>query len=222
MGNILRGGLCLAFVLPLCTPGAAADAEQRWSEELRVAAMIDAALAKQWEADHINPAPLADDGEFLRRASLDLIGRIPSVMQAREFLGEPSPDKRREYIDRLLEAIRYVTAQLEQKIPTSLLNRTLHDAIERRQPVSNLGHRLKFYYAAQVRQIPPTFLLFVNREDLYSDSYGRYLAGELRKAFGYEGCPLVLVPKPRPKTIEPHRREAARKSRPATKRGRRR
>jgi hypothetical protein len=30
----------------------------------------------------------------------------------------------------------------------------------------------------------------------------KYLAGELRKAFGYEGCPIVLIPKARPKTIE--------------------
>jgi hypothetical protein len=27
----------------------------------------------------------------------------------------------------------------------------------------------------------------------------------MRRAFGYEGCPLILVPKPRPKTIEPVR-----------------
>jgi hypothetical protein len=103
MGIFHRGGLCAAFLLLVCAPGAAADAEQRWSEELRVAAMIDAALAQQWEADHITPAPLADDGEFLRRASLDLVGRIPSVMQAREFLSEASADNRREYIERLLE-----------------------------------------------------------------------------------------------------------------------
>ena len=28
----------------------------------------------------------------------------------------------------------------------------------------------------------------------------------MRRAFGYEGCPIVLVPKPRPKTIEPIRK----------------
>jgi GTP-binding protein len=66
------------------------------------------------------------------------------------------------HLDRLLEAVRYVAAQLQQKIPTSILNRTIHDAVERRQPVSDAGHRLKFYYATQVRQAPPTFLLFVN------------------------------------------------------------
>jgi GTP-binding protein len=109
-------------------------------------------------------------------------------------------------LDRLLEAVRYVSAQLRQKIPTGILNRTLHDAVERRQPVSAAGHRLKFFYATQTREAPPTFLLFVNRDELFSDQYKKYLEGEMRKAFGYEGCPLVLVPKERPKTIDPVRK----------------
>ncbi|HXB61107.1 MAG TPA: GTP-binding protein, partial [Candidatus Acidoferrales bacterium] len=106
------------------------------------------------------------------------------------------------HLERLLEAVRYVASQLEQKIPTAILNRTLHDAVERRQPISSAGHRLKFFYATQVRQAPPTFLLFVNRDELFSEQYKKYLAGELRKAFGYEGCPIVLAPKARPKTVE--------------------
>jgi GTPase len=109
-------------------------------------------------------------------------------------------------LDRLLEAVRYIASQLQQKIPTAILNRTLHDAVERRQPVSAAGHRLKFYYATQVRQAPPTFLLFVNRDELLSDQYKKHLANEMRSAFGYEGCPLVLVPKARPKTVEPKRK----------------
>jgi GTP-binding protein len=110
------------------------------------------------------------------------------------------------HLDRLLEAVRYVTAQLQQKIPTAILNRTLRDAVERRQPVSDLGHRLKFFYATQVRLAPPTFLLFVNRDELFSDQYKKHLTDQMRRAFGYEGCPIVLAPKARPKTVEPIRK----------------
>ena len=109
-------------------------------------------------------------------------------------------------LDRLLEAVRYVASQLRQKIPTGILNRTLNDAVERRQPVSDQGHRLKFYYATQVKSAPPTFLLFVNRDELFNDQYMKYLAGEMRAKFGYEGCPVVVVPKARPKTIQPLRK----------------
>jgi GTP-binding protein len=123
------------------------------------------------------------------------------------------------HLDRLLEAVRYVAAQLKQKIPTAILNRTLRDAVDRRQPISAQGHRLKFFYATQVRLSPPTFLLFVNRDELFSDQYKKYLAGEMRTAFGYEGCPVVLVPKARPKTIEPVRKPTPANERPAGKRG---
>jgi GTP-binding protein len=120
------------------------------------------------------------------------------------------------HLDRLLEAIRYVAAQLQQRIPTALLNRTLHDAVERRQPVSALGTRLKFFYATQVRLSPPTFLLFLNRDDMLSTQYEKYLAGEMRRAFGYEGCPIVLVPKARERVVLAERRSARR---PTAQRG---
>jgi GTP-binding protein len=116
-------------------------------------------------------------------------------------------------LDRLLEAVRYVAAQLQQKIPTAILNRTLQDAVERRQPVSATGHRLKFFYATQVRLAPPTFLLFVNRDELFSEPYKKYLSGQMRSAFGYEGCPIVLAAKARPKTIEPVRKFRPRRKR---------
>lgn len=115
------------------------------------------------------------------------------------------------HLDRLLEAVRYVTAQLRQTIPTALLNRTVRDAIDRKQPISASGARLKFFYATQVRQAPPTFLLFVNRDELFSPAYQKYLAGEMRRAFGFEGVPLLMVPKPRPKTIESKREPRGRK-----------
>jgi GTP-binding protein len=68
------------------------------------------------------------------------------------------------------------------------------------------GHRLKFFYATQLKSSPPTILLFVNRSDLFSDPYRKYLAGELRKAFGFEGCPIILISRTREKTIDPIRK----------------
>ena len=145
------------------------------------------------------------------RKTLTTLGEFGAWVQDKLFFLDYAPviftsAKSGFHLDRLLEAVRYVAAQLQQKIPTAILNRTLNDAVERRQPVSAAGHRLKFFYATQVRQAPPTFLLFVNRDELFSDSYKKHLAGDLRKAFGYEGCPVILVPKARPKTIEPVRK----------------
>jgi len=55
------------------------------------------------EANQVVPlAPLAADAEWLRRISLDLIGRIPSTAEARQFLDDPAPNKREAAVDRLL------------------------------------------------------------------------------------------------------------------------
>ena len=65
--------------------------------------------------------------------------------------------------------------------------------------------------------LTPTFLLFVNRKELLSDNYTRYLIGVLRKSFGFEGCHIRLVATPRPKSIESIRRKTTVKSRTSKK-----
>ncbi|MFO0906323.1 MAG: DUF1549 domain-containing protein [Pirellulales bacterium] len=49
----------------------------------------------------------ASDGEFLRRATLDLAGRIPTIEETRQFLADASPDKRAKRIEALLAAPEY-------------------------------------------------------------------------------------------------------------------
>lgn len=121
-------------------------------------------------------------------------------------------------LDRLLEAVRFVSGQWRQRIPTGVLNRALHDAIERRQPASARGRRLKLFYATQTGTAPPTFLLFVNDPALWSDAYAKYLADQVRQAFGFEGCPVVLHPRARPHEPAPAGRPRRRSAPPAPRR----
>jgi hypothetical protein len=77
-------------------------------EARRVAAKIDEFIAAGYERDKIKPAPLASDSEFLRRASLDIAGKIPVVNDVRKFLSDTNPEKRGEAIQKLLDSPGYV------------------------------------------------------------------------------------------------------------------
>jgi len=81
--------------------------DSRASDPVALAARIDERLDAHFRAARVQPAPRADDEEFLRRLSLDLTGRIPRPADLYEFLADFSPDKRRAWIDRLLEEPRF-------------------------------------------------------------------------------------------------------------------
>ena len=70
-------------------------------------------LLPQWAAAKVRPAAVADDGEFLGRVSLDLIGKIPTAAEARDFLDDPSRDKRLALVERLLDSPAYTTRATE-------------------------------------------------------------------------------------------------------------
>jgi len=65
-------------------------------------AHVDELVAASWKQAGVAPAALADDGEFLRRVTLDLVGRVPTLAEAEAFLVDRTPDKRARAVDRLL------------------------------------------------------------------------------------------------------------------------
>ena len=69
----------------------------------RLVARINELLESSWRSLGVNPAPRADDAEWVRRAYLDLYGRIPTVAEAERFLADDRPDKRSRLVDALLD-----------------------------------------------------------------------------------------------------------------------
>jgi len=88
---------------------APADAKPASGEEYARAPEADAVVASinehlraAWKAHDLRPSRQATDGEWCRRAYLDLIGRTPTVAELDAFVSRRSKTKRAELVDRLL------------------------------------------------------------------------------------------------------------------------
>jgi hypothetical protein len=98
----------LLGALPAAWAGTPAGTTANGTLDAQVLAIkIDAALAEGWKAAKVRPAPLADDATYLRRVYLDIVGKIPPASEVRRFLRDPSPDKRRKVVEKLLDSPSY-------------------------------------------------------------------------------------------------------------------
>jgi hypothetical protein len=80
-------------------PAATGDAE--------VVHLINDRIAEQWAAHGLTPSARASDYDFIRRASLDIIGRIAKAEEIRQFLKDPAETRRALLIERLLKGDEY-------------------------------------------------------------------------------------------------------------------
>jgi len=64
---------------------------------------IDELVFARLQQAGIEPASVCSDAVFVRRVYLDAIGTLPTAKEAREFLRDQDPNKRRALVDRLLE-----------------------------------------------------------------------------------------------------------------------
>jgi Protein of unknown function (DUF1549)/Protein of unknown function (DUF1553) len=69
---------------------------------------IDEFILEKLQHLNVPPSPACSDGEFLRRASFDTIGVLPTADEVRTFLTDRSADKREKLVDRLLNRPEFV------------------------------------------------------------------------------------------------------------------
>ncbi len=96
-------------------------------------------------------------------------------------------------VDKIYDEINHANAQNCMRITTGMLNDVLSYATTRVQPPSDKGKRLKIYYMTQPSTKPPTFVIFVNRADLFHFSYQRYIENQIRQTFGLTGTPVRFI-----------------------------
>lgn len=102
-------------------------------------------------------------------------------------------------IPALLEEIKKVNEQHKRRITTGMLNDVINEAVNKQQPPSDKGKRLRIYYGTQASVAPPTFVLFVNDKDLFHFSYKRFIENQIRENFGFDGTPIRLIIRERKK-----------------------
>lgn len=69
---------------------------------------IDQHVANQLAALGLMPSKRCTDAEFLRRTSLDATGTLPTAEQVEQFLADNSPDKRKRWVNALLDSPQFV------------------------------------------------------------------------------------------------------------------
>jgi hypothetical protein len=101
-------GVVISLILGVGSPAWAGDPSPKGTSRKTATsptpqvAAIDKGIAEGWAAAGVKPARPANDEEFLRRAYLDLLGRIPTVSEARAFLAMKESDKRGKLVEYLL------------------------------------------------------------------------------------------------------------------------
>lgn len=104
--RVALSAVVLALAAPLVVlPQPAAPANGRSDAE--ISREVDRLLAAAWEREKITPSEPSTDSEFLRRLSIDLIGRVPRPEEVVDFLNDRSADKRRKKVEELLASPEY-------------------------------------------------------------------------------------------------------------------
>ena len=115
--------------------------------EADTAAKIDAALIRDLAPD-VRPPAVVDDETFLRRASLDLTGKLPEPDALRRFIADAAADKRARVVDELLNSDAYAVNW----------GRYWRDTVTYHTPASGNYLRWKLFddwWTAQVRRNRP-------------------------------------------------------------------
>ncbi len=77
-------------------------------------ARIDAHVNARLQKEGVQPAELSDDVEFIRRVTLDLAGRIPTVAELEDYLQSKASDRKDQLIQRLLDSPDFAFQQRDQ------------------------------------------------------------------------------------------------------------
>lgn len=96
-------------VVPRAAPSHTVNVALEAWENAATCSPVDRLLSAQWRRLGIAPSPAVGDAEFIRRATLDICGTLPTPTELNDYVADTRPDKRSHLIDRLLDRPEYAS-----------------------------------------------------------------------------------------------------------------
>ena len=92
-------------------------------------------------------------------------------------------------INEVFSKVELVARERRKRVSTGQMNKFLEQVDFQRASVP-MNKRIKIYYMTQAQVAPPTFVLFTDRDIKMHFSFERFLANQIREAFGFIGSPI--------------------------------
>lgn len=175
---------------------------QRWLPQSQLgqlepklgAASFDRHLLRQWRRLGVVPSAPADDATFLRRATIDICGSLPTSDEVAEYLADTRLDKRSRLIDRLLERPEYASyfalkwadilqnrgagySTSKQRAGTTLFAAWIRDSLAANKPYNQFVSELVTASGSQNENPPAIWYRTVRKSPEYVESVAQAFLG---------------------------------------------
>jgi GTP-binding protein len=144
-------------------------------------------IVNKWDAVEKDAQTMDQYTEYIRK-ELNFMDYVPIL-----FISA----KTGKNVEKVLPMALRVQEERLVRLNTSQINKIIQSAQDAHPSPSHAGRSMRMYYGTQVRNDPPTFMIYVNEPKLAHFSYVRYLENQFRKEYHFLGTPIRFVFKPR-------------------------
>lgn len=170
------------------------DAQLGQLERKLGASPADKHLLNQWRRLGVVPSPVADDATFLRRATLDICGTLPTSEELADYVADTRSDKRSRLIDRLLDRPEYASyfalkwadilqnrgagyATSKQRAGTMLFSGWIRDSLAANKPYDQFVAEILTASGSQYENPPALWYRTVRKSPEYVESVAQAFLG---------------------------------------------
>lgn len=144
-------------------------------------------LVNKWDAVEKDSYTMNTYTDYIRK-ELNFLDYVPIQFISAKF---------GKNVDKVLPLALRVQEERLVRLTTSQINQIIQKAQDAHPAPSHAGKSMRMYYGTQVRNDPPTFMIYVNDPRLAHFSYVRYIENQFRKEYEFMGTPIRFVFKSR-------------------------